>query len=114
MTNKEKIVEMVDPTLQGQYTKKDLIQVNVNNIIVLLILILVILHMKPNLMLHVSLLLHVRANISRLSFINGCGAIFIKVFKTKFIVSWNLCGNFNFNFVTHLTVKIRQDSSTYL
>ncbi|KAM3378206.1 putative serine/threonine-protein kinase PBL7 [Capsicum galapagoense] len=27
LTNREKVVEMVDPTLQGQYTKKDLIQV---------------------------------------------------------------------------------------
>ncbi|XP_019258707.1 PREDICTED: serine/threonine-protein kinase CDL1 isoform X2 [Nicotiana attenuata] len=27
LTNREKVVEMVDPTLEGQYTKKDLIQV---------------------------------------------------------------------------------------
>lgn len=27
LTNREKVVEMVDPALRGQYSKKDLVQV---------------------------------------------------------------------------------------
>lgn len=32
LTNREKVMEMVDPALKGHYSKKDLIQVNLTSI----------------------------------------------------------------------------------
>lgn len=39
LTNREKVMEMVDPALQGQYSKKDLVQVSLASIVIIITII---------------------------------------------------------------------------